>query len=343
MAWIREASGLSDELRDTTGFLYEIGLLKRYKRTGWSRLGVPLPESVADHSFRVSVIASVLAAMEGADPQRAAFLALWHDSQETRTTDLPHLTKSYVSAAAQRAGHQDQVAPLPPPVAGMISAAVAEYEAAETPEARCARDADKLECLLQAREYQDQGHTNVQPWIDSSLAALTTPSAKQFAHEAIAQNSLDWLERAKQAAAGTELAHSARLRRPACPAPGAWRGSVPDAAEGLDRCLVGVGQGVPWRRRILELSECLALWLGSAADVGGVAGPVSAAGSLPGDSDGDVDAEHAGEEGCGQVGCELEECGGSGLAGVEAELAEPFGELVGAEWAAGLSSGEQPA
>jgi putative hydrolase of HD superfamily len=194
----REASGLSDELRDTTGFLYEIGLLKRYKRTGWSQVGVPLPESVADHSFRVSVIASVLAAMEAADPQRAAFLALWHDSQETRTTDLPHLTKSYVSAAANEQVTRDQVAPLPPSVAGMIAAAVAEYESAETQEARCARDADKLECLLQAREYQEQGHANVQPWIDSSLAALTTASAKQLAHEAMAQNSLDWLKRAKR-------------------------------------------------------------------------------------------------------------------------------------------------
>ncbi len=189
---------MSDALRDTIGFLYEMGLLKRYKRTGWSQVGVPLPESVADHSFRVSVIASVLAAMEGTDPQRAAFLALWHDSQETRTTDLPHLTKNYVSAAANEQVTRDQVAPLSPPVAGMISVAVAEYEAAETPEARCARDADKLECLLQAREYQEQGHANVQPWIDSSLAALTTASAKQLAHEAMAQNSLDWLERAKR-------------------------------------------------------------------------------------------------------------------------------------------------
>jgi putative hydrolases of HD superfamily len=32
---------LSDQLRDTTGFLYEIGLLKRYERTGWSLAGVP--------------------------------------------------------------------------------------------------------------------------------------------------------------------------------------------------------------------------------------------------------------------------------------------------------------
>jgi putative hydrolase of HD superfamily len=192
---------LSDQLRDTTGFLYEIGLLKRYKRTGWSQVGVPLPESIADHSFRVSVIASVVAAMEGADPQRAAFLALWHDSQETRTTDIPHLTKKYISAASNEQVTQDQVAGLPASVASMIEAAVAEYEAAETHEARCARDADKLDCLLQAREYQEQGHGNVQAWVDSSLAALTTASGKQLAHEAIAQNSLDWLERAKQAAA----------------------------------------------------------------------------------------------------------------------------------------------
>ncbi len=67
-----------------TGFRYEIGLLKRYSRTGWLQLGVRTPESVADHSFRVSVAASVIASLEGADPQRAAFLARWHDSQETR-------------------------------------------------------------------------------------------------------------------------------------------------------------------------------------------------------------------------------------------------------------------
>jgi 5'-deoxynucleotidase YfbR-like HD superfamily hydrolase len=67
---------VSGEPRDLTGFLYEIGLLKRYPRTGWSLAGVPEPESVAGHSFRASVVASVLAALEGADPQRAAFLAL---------------------------------------------------------------------------------------------------------------------------------------------------------------------------------------------------------------------------------------------------------------------------
>ena len=79
----------------------------------------------------------------------------------------------------------------------MIAKAVAEYEAGDTAEARCARDADKLECLLQAREYEEQGHANVQAWIGTSVARLSTDAAKQIAHEFITQNTLDWLERAK--------------------------------------------------------------------------------------------------------------------------------------------------
>jgi putative hydrolases of HD superfamily len=188
---------VTGEPREITGFLYEIGLLKRYARTGWSLAGIPHPESIAEHSFRASVIASIIATTEGADPRRAAFLALWHDTQETRTTDLPHLTKRYVTTAANEAVTADQVRPLPEPIAAMIRDTVTEYENGETPEARCARDADKLECLLQAREYQDQGHQNLQPWIDTSIASLHTITAKQLADEALTQNSLDWLQQAR--------------------------------------------------------------------------------------------------------------------------------------------------
>jgi putative hydrolase of HD superfamily len=179
-----------------TRFLYEIGLLKRYPRTGWLQLGVRTPESVADHSFRASVAAAVIASLEGADPQRAAFLALWHDSQETRTTDLPHLAQRYVRSTPHEQITADQVRPLPPALAGLIGDAVREYEEGQTAEARCARDADKLEMLLQAREYEDQSHRNVQPWIDSALSRLRTDSARGLALEALAQSPLDWIDHA---------------------------------------------------------------------------------------------------------------------------------------------------
>ena len=181
-------------MTETTRFLYEIGLLKRYPRTGWLQLGVRAPESVADHSFRASVVATVLASAEGADPQRAAFLALWHDSQETRTTDLPHLAQRYVATTPHEQITDDQVRPLPPALAGLIRAAVQEYEAGTTPEARCARDADKLEMLLQAREYEAQGHRDVQPFIDSALSRLQTATGRKLADEALAEPPHGWLD-----------------------------------------------------------------------------------------------------------------------------------------------------
>ncbi|HUN34276.1 MAG TPA: HD domain-containing protein [Trebonia sp.] len=186
----------SDEARDITAFLYELGQLKRYPRTGWLTAGVPSPESVADHSYRASVIAAVIATMEGADPQRAAFLALWHDSQETRTTDLSHLTKQYVTPTPNVEVTSAQVARLPGALARVISEAVAEYEARGTQEARCARDADKIELLLQAREYTDQGHPGLRPFIDSALAALRTAAGRELAAEAQRQGFLDWVDRA---------------------------------------------------------------------------------------------------------------------------------------------------
>lgn len=59
--------------------------MKHSKRTGWWMAGIREPESVAEHSWRTSLIASVIAQLEGADPARAALMAVWHDSQEART------------------------------------------------------------------------------------------------------------------------------------------------------------------------------------------------------------------------------------------------------------------
>jgi putative hydrolase of HD superfamily len=66
---------------------------------------------------------------------------------------------------------------VPEPVAEMVSGAVGEYEEKTSLEVVCARDADKLECLIQAIEYREQGHQNVQPWIDSSGALMDTPAS----------------------------------------------------------------------------------------------------------------------------------------------------------------------
>ena len=173
-------------------FGFELGVLKRLRRSGWWHAGVRDPESVAEHSLRVAQLAGLLAAGEGADPARAAYLAIWHDSQETRTGDLPHIAKPYLDKPDPERITADQTAGLPAPAGDSVRSAVAEYEAASTPEARCARDADKLEMLLQAVEYRAAGVEQVDEWIDSALAGLTTPAARRIAEAAQRLPTLAW-------------------------------------------------------------------------------------------------------------------------------------------------------
>ncbi|RAY15676.1 HAD family hydrolase [Actinomadura craniellae] len=181
---------------ELSGFLFELGVLKRYPRSGWLVAGVADPESVADHSFRTAILASVLAVQEGADPERAALLGLFHDTQEARLTDLHHLAQRYATRAPNEQVTADQVRGLPEPVAKMISRVVGEYEGGESSEAVCARDADALECLIQAVEYREQGNRNMQPFIDTALPRLRTPSARRLAEEVLATGTVAWAERA---------------------------------------------------------------------------------------------------------------------------------------------------
>jgi putative hydrolase of HD superfamily len=68
---------------------------------------------------------------------------------------------------------------------------VAEYEAKDSPEIICARDADKLECMIQGVEYKAQGYENVQRWVDNSRGRLTTKTANALADAVLETGSLD--------------------------------------------------------------------------------------------------------------------------------------------------------
>ena len=184
---------MADDLTAVSNFLFEAGTLKQSKRTGWWMAGVRDPESVAEHAWRTSLIASVITKLEGADPARAAFLAVWHDSQETRTGDVNHLGKRYAGEADPEAVTADQVAGMPAVLADTVRELVGEYEARESPEAVCARDADKLECMLQGIEYKAQGYALAQRWIDNSRGRLVTDTAQRLADELLGLDPLDWL------------------------------------------------------------------------------------------------------------------------------------------------------
>jgi 5'-deoxynucleotidase YfbR-like HD superfamily hydrolase len=201
--------GESDHpLAGVASFLFEMGHLKRVPRSGWLLLGVPQPETIAEHSFRVGVIGMALAPLESADVGRTAALCLLHDAHETRIGDVPSVGRAYVTSAAPEAISAHQTAGMPHESAKAFQELTAEFEAGQTIEAQVARDADKLETLLQAVEYQAQGHDTT-AWQETSVAALRTDAAKRLAQAITATDPQWW---SAFAASYRELRASAQAR-----------------------------------------------------------------------------------------------------------------------------------
>ncbi|GGM70845.1 haloacid dehalogenase [Longimycelium tulufanense] len=179
-------------------FAHEAGHLKNVQRAGWLLAGIRHAESVAEHSFRVGVLAYLIAAEEGANPDRAATLGLFHDIPETRIGDQHSVGKRYVETPNPRSVIGDQVADLPPVLAEHIVALIEEHESAKTEdatlEARCSRDADKIECLLQAREYQREGYTQLEPWVKTMVDSVSTETGKRLAKVALEVSPGSWWE-----------------------------------------------------------------------------------------------------------------------------------------------------
>jgi putative hydrolase of HD superfamily len=176
-------------------YLYEMGQLKRVKRSGWWLAGITDPESVAEHSFRTAVLGYILAHLEGADPARTAALCLFHDTPEARFNDLHKLAQRYLDMEKGEAlAVKEQVSRLPQKIADDVASLIQHYNERDSLEARLAHDADLLECLIQAREYQTQGYTDVQDWIDSCKAGLKSEASKRLAETCLRIEPRTWFE-----------------------------------------------------------------------------------------------------------------------------------------------------
>lgn len=150
---------------DILAYLRRLGRLKNTPRSGWRLRGIRDGESVADHAYRVTHVVMLLAdslAAQGIalDAAKALRIAQIHEIGEAIIGDIPQSMDSPLSAdlkqQAERAAVQRLTGPL-----GSVGAEYhrlwEEFEAAGTVEARLVRAADKLEMLIQAREYEQIG------------------------------------------------------------------------------------------------------------------------------------------------------------------------------------------
>jgi putative hydrolase of HD superfamily len=163
--------------------IHRIQPLKHLLRTGWVDRQIDAPETVAAHSWRLAVMAWLVADALELDSAKAIKLALAHDLAEAITgdstpfdelgataeerralaTDPPDMSEWRVGGrrAAKTEAERNALAILlqgaPSQASAALSAAWEEYTRDESPEAHLVHQLDKLEAFLQGCEYAADG------------------------------------------------------------------------------------------------------------------------------------------------------------------------------------------
>lgn len=146
--------------------LIELQRLKRLDRTGWVLRGFPnATESVAAHSFGVSVTAMLLAdglLAQGVpiDAEKVLRIALLHDWAEARVGDLPRTATLYFGSENRKQAETSAFRDLTESAnrdAAPYTNLYHEYEERNTLEARVVKAADVIDLLVQALALERAG------------------------------------------------------------------------------------------------------------------------------------------------------------------------------------------
>ena len=140
------------------------GILKETKRTGWVESEVPNPESIADHSYRVALLTMTLSDHKGLDTLKAVRMAMLHDLAESIIGDLTPRQKQGNHSHLESEAMKDILSDLPEKIRRLYLDTWNEYQINETPESRLVHNADKIEMLIQAKEYEEKGLKLDQFW-----------------------------------------------------------------------------------------------------------------------------------------------------------------------------------
>lgn len=161
---IKALLSTANPINNMLAFTQLVRLLKTQPRTGWVDRGISLEktESIADHMYRMSIIAMALPA-ESVNIDKCVKIALVHDIAESLVGDITPFGGVTKEEKHRREFETieylvDLIRPYNERFAHEMKELWLDYEEIRCLEARYVKDIDKLEMIQQAWEYeQDYG------------------------------------------------------------------------------------------------------------------------------------------------------------------------------------------
>jgi len=166
-------------------FLISTAHSKRLIRSGWIREKVKDPESVAEHSFQLSIMAMIFADHFGLDREKLLKMAIMHDLGEVITGDIVWARWTYVNLerkvnkeSAELAGITDMFKLLGKDEE--YKKIFEEMLEGKSAEAKIFWELDKLEMALQALIYEKENNKNLEEFFVTSNINIKTPYLREM-------------------------------------------------------------------------------------------------------------------------------------------------------------------
>jgi 5'-deoxynucleotidase YfbR-like HD superfamily hydrolase len=166
------------KIKRTITLAHKAGALKQVLRTGWTLKGIKNVESVADHTWRMCFLCTILAP-KSLSKERLLEMCIVHDLGEIGAGDIKWESGKIV-IGSQKAKHKGEIASLNSlfrniPNGRRFVKYVEDFNELRSPEARFLKLIDKLEMAIQALEYERMGHDpkNLQEFWDNVDKYLT--------------------------------------------------------------------------------------------------------------------------------------------------------------------------
>ena len=164
-------------------FFFQIAGLKKLPRSGWKiKVGLQNSESVAEHSYMMSVMAMILADLKTLNSEKVIKMSILHDWAESKIGDfMPDEIGYEKKSELENYAMIEILESLPEKIQFNYQTLWNEFLERDTPEARLVHELDKLELALQAKIYEeDVDPERVKPFIISAVEQIIDPDVKKI-------------------------------------------------------------------------------------------------------------------------------------------------------------------
>ena len=169
-------------------FFYQIANLKTTQRSGWqSKLNLSNSESVAEHTYMMSVMAMILSDIKNLNTEKIIKMSLLHDWAESKIGDfMPDEVTNEEKSMLEDKAMADILSILPNKIQNDYQNIWNDYSSNISLESKFVHQLDKLEMILQAKIYEKTvGYEKIKPFIVSAVDEIMDDELKKVLLEII--------------------------------------------------------------------------------------------------------------------------------------------------------------